>query len=158
MRTRILTGVVAFLIFLPFLIFSDTIAFPIAMTICAVVSVFEMLRCVKLHKNLAITIPLLLIAAATPLALRLWGIENTLTAALATVVGILNLLFAQYRARANDLRACRCAGMTRADIRRLLFTEILLLFLAALLLAIPATIGFCRILDVTVNAFGADFF
>ncbi len=83
---------------------------------------------------------------------------TTLTAALATVVGILNLLFAQYRARANDLRACRCAGMTRADIRRLLFTEILLLFLAALLLAIPAAIGFCRILDVTVNAFGADFF
>lgn len=86
MRTRILTGVVAFLIFLPFLIFSDTIAFPIAMTICAVVSVFEMLRCVKLHKNFAITIPLLLIAAATPLALRLWGIEHTLTAALATIL------------------------------------------------------------------------
>ena len=86
MRTRILTGVVAFLIFLPFLIFSDTIAFPIAMTICAVVSVFEMLRCVKLHKNLAITIPLLLIAAATPLALRLWGIEHTLTAALAAIL------------------------------------------------------------------------
>jgi hypothetical protein len=32
-----LTGIVAFLIFLPFLIFSDTIAFPIAMTICSVI-------------------------------------------------------------------------------------------------------------------------
>jgi phosphatidate cytidylyltransferase len=86
MRTRILTGIVAFLIFLPFLIFSDTIAFPIAMTICSVISVFEMLHCVKLHKNAAITVPLLLVAAATPLSMRLWGIEPTLTAALAVIL------------------------------------------------------------------------
>ena len=86
MRTRILTGIVAFLIFLPFLIFSDTIAFPIAMTICAVISVFEMLRCVKLHTRLAISVPLLLVAAATPLSMRLWGIEPTLTAALAVIL------------------------------------------------------------------------
>ena len=83
MRTRILTGVVAFLIFLPFLIFSDTIAFPIAMAICAVISVFEMLHCVKLHKRLAVTIPLCLAAAAAPLCLRIFGIDPTLTAALA---------------------------------------------------------------------------
>jgi phosphatidate cytidylyltransferase len=86
MRTRILTGIVAFLIFLPFLIFSDTIAFPIAMTICSVISVFEMLHCVKLHKNAAITVPLLLVAAATPLSMLLWGIEPTLTAALAVIL------------------------------------------------------------------------
>ena len=83
MRTRILTGIVAFLIFLPFLIFSDTIAFPIAMAICGVISVFEMLHCVKVHKNLAITLPLCLVAAAAPLSMRLLGIDRTLTAALA---------------------------------------------------------------------------
>ena len=83
MLTRILTGVVAFLIFLPFLIFSDTIAFPIAMAICGVISVFEMLHCVKVHKKLSITIPLCLAAVAAPLCMRLLGIDRTLTAALA---------------------------------------------------------------------------
>ena len=83
MRTRILTGVVAFLIFLPFLIFSDTIAFPIAMAICGIISVLEMLRCVKVHKNLAITIPLCMAAVAAPLCMRLAGIDTTLTVALA---------------------------------------------------------------------------
>lgn len=83
MRTRILTGIIAFLIFLPFLIFSDTIAFPIAMGICAVVSVLEMLHCVKLHKTPAVVIPLCLAAAAAPICLRLVGIETTLPAALA---------------------------------------------------------------------------
>ena len=86
MRTRILTGVIAFLVFLPFLIFSDTIAFPIAMAICGVISVFELIHCVALHKNLAVTIPLCLAAAATPLSLRLWGIEKTLPAALAVLL------------------------------------------------------------------------
>jgi phosphatidate cytidylyltransferase len=56
------------------------------MTICSVISVFEMLHCVKLHKNAAITVPLLLVAAATPLSMRLWGIEPTLTAALAVIL------------------------------------------------------------------------
>ena len=83
MRTRILTGVVAFLIFLPFLIFSDTIAFPIAMAICGVISVFEMLHCVKLHNKLSLSIPLGLSAAAAPICMRLLGIGTTLVAALA---------------------------------------------------------------------------
>ena len=51
MRTRILTGIIAFIIFLPFLIFSDTIAFPITMAICSIVSVFEMIHCVGLHNK-----------------------------------------------------------------------------------------------------------
>ena len=86
MRTRILTGVIAFLVFLPFLIFADTIAFPIAMSICAVVSVFELLHCIKLHKNPAIGIPLGLAAIAPPICLRLFGIEDTLPAALAVLL------------------------------------------------------------------------
>ena len=80
MRTRILTGIIAFIIFLPFLIFSDTIAFPIAMAICSIVSVFEMIHCVGLHKKLQLTIPLCLVAAATPVCLRLLGIESVMAA------------------------------------------------------------------------------
>ena len=86
MRTRILTAVVAFLVFLPFLIFADTPALPIAMAICGLVSTFEMIRCVGLHKNLFVSVPLYLAAVATPLSLRFWGIENTLPAALAAIL------------------------------------------------------------------------
>ena len=89
MRTRILTGLVAFIIFLPFLIFSDTIAFPIAMAVCGVISVFEMIHCIGLHKNLFLSIPLCLVAAAAPFCLRYLGIETTLPAALAVILLLL---------------------------------------------------------------------
>ncbi len=71
MLTRIITGIVAFLVFLPFLIFSGTIAFPIAMALCAVISTYEMVRCTGLGKKHHITIPLCLCAAAIPLCMRL---------------------------------------------------------------------------------------
>ncbi len=71
MLTRILTGVIAFIVFLPFLVHSDTVAFPIAMAICAVISTYEMIRCIGLHKKHYITIPLCLAAAGLPLCVRL---------------------------------------------------------------------------------------
>jgi CDP-diglyceride synthetase len=66
MRTRIITALIAVAVFLPFLIFSDTWLFGFAMAICACGSVFEMLRCVGLHKKLLISLPLLGIGAALP--------------------------------------------------------------------------------------------
>ena len=67
MLTRILTGVIAFVVFLPFLVHSDTIAYPIAMALCSVLSTYEMIRCVGLHKKHHVTVPLCLAAAALPL-------------------------------------------------------------------------------------------
>lgn len=83
---------------------------------------------------------------------------TTLAATAATLFGIANLIFAQYRARKNDLRAYRAAGLTHADVRRLLLCELLLLLVAALIVSLGAAYGFCRLLDVSVNAFGADIF
>ncbi|MBR6794916.1 MAG: hypothetical protein IKM52_02270, partial [Clostridia bacterium] len=83
---------------------------------------------------------------------------TTLAATVATLFGIANLIFAQYRARKNDLRAYRAAGLTHADVRRLLLCELLLLLVAALIVSLGAAYGICRLLDVTVNAFGADIF
>ena len=74
MLTRILTGVIAFVVFLPFLVHSDTIAYPIAMALCSVFSTYEMIRCVGLHKKHHVTVPLCLAAAALPLCVRL--VEN----------------------------------------------------------------------------------
>lgn len=84
MLTRILTGVIAFIVFLPFLVHSDTIAYPIAMALCSVLSTYEMIRCVGLHKKHHVTIPLCLAAAALPLCVRLIsGVHNTLLVAVA---------------------------------------------------------------------------
>ena len=71
MLTRVLTGVIAFVVFLPFLVHSDTIAYPIAMALCSVISTYEMIRCVGLHKKQRISVPLCLAAAALPICVRL---------------------------------------------------------------------------------------
>ncbi len=78
MLTRILTGVIALVAFLPFLVHSDTIAYPICMAICCVISTYELIRCVGLHKKLHISLPLCLSAAALPLCVRLLGIALTM--------------------------------------------------------------------------------
>lgn len=59
MKTRIITAIVALAIFVPVLIFSDTIVFALAMTLCAVVGGFEMLRCVGAHRNFAVSVPII---------------------------------------------------------------------------------------------------
>ena len=94
MRTRILTAIIAFLVFLPFLVFADTPALPVAMAICGLISTFEMIRCVGLHKNLFVSIPLYLAAVAVPFSLRFWGIEKTLPAALAAILVLMLYMLA----------------------------------------------------------------
>ncbi len=70
MKTRIITAVVAAAVFIPILIFSNTWIFPIAMAFACVVACMEMLSCVGQIKNLWLAIPVCLIAAAAPLAMR----------------------------------------------------------------------------------------
>ena len=94
MRTRILTGVIAFIVFLPFLIFSDTVAFPIAMAVCAVVSVGELLHCVKLLGRLSVSVPLCMVAVAGPLCLRLLGSAITLKATVAVILVLMLYILA----------------------------------------------------------------
>ncbi len=83
MLTRILTGVIALIVFLPFLVHSDTVAYPIAMGLCAVLSVYELIRCVGLHKKHHITLPLCAVGGALPICIRLLGITETLYIAVA---------------------------------------------------------------------------
>lgn len=67
MLKRVITGTVATLIFIPICIFSDYVVFPIVLSILSVIGVFEMAKCLGHHKNLVLTIPMYLIAAALPL-------------------------------------------------------------------------------------------
>ena len=67
MKTRIITAIVAILIFLPILYFSETVIFPIAMAVLCAVACFEMLQCTQLLKCYAISIPSILLGIALPL-------------------------------------------------------------------------------------------
>lgn len=65
MKTRIITAIVAILIFVPVLIFSDTVVFPIAFGLLAVVAAWEMLSCVGILKKWPVTaLSLVAVAAA----------------------------------------------------------------------------------------------
>ena len=70
MLKRILTAAVALCLFVPVLIFSETWAFPVLFALCALIGVFELLRCVGLHRNPWIAVPLCLLALAAPLGVR----------------------------------------------------------------------------------------
>ena len=71
MLKRIITAIAALIVFVPCMIFSDTWIYPIFFSLCGVIAVFEMARCVGLHKNLWVTIPLYIAAAAAPCYMRL---------------------------------------------------------------------------------------
>ncbi len=70
MLKRIITSIVALLVFIPILIFSETWVFPAAMSLCAAIGMFEMLDCLGFKKNLFLTIPLCTIAAFMPSYMR----------------------------------------------------------------------------------------
>ncbi len=70
MKTRIITAIVALCLFVPVLIFSDTVVFPIVLSLCSAVAVYEMLSCIGLKKAWVINIPLYLIALGLPFLVR----------------------------------------------------------------------------------------
>lgn len=71
MAQRIITGIILLAVFIPILIFSDTIIFTIVIALISLIGVYEMLRCLKVHKSPAIAIPSFIIALGTPFGTRL---------------------------------------------------------------------------------------
>ena len=74
MLKRIITGICLIAVSLPILIFSDTWVFPCAIAFVSVVCVFEMIRCMGMHKKIAMTLPLYLFSLIFPFLLR--GFKN----------------------------------------------------------------------------------
>jgi len=97
MLIRVLTGIVALLVFIPFLIFADSVSFlfPLAMGGCALISCFELLRSIGQHKNYGLSIPVYLLAYAAPFTIRYVGGAKGLDRALTIILGGL-LLFLLY--------------------------------------------------------------
>ncbi len=76
MKTRIITAVVCALIFIPFLVFSDTWAFPVVLSLLSLTGVYEMLKCLG-EKNIICQITASLTAVALPFCARLYGEEQS---------------------------------------------------------------------------------
>jgi phosphatidate cytidylyltransferase len=71
MLKRILTGIVAFcFVLVPILFFADTVVLPIAVAVFTLIAAYEILHCVGIHKNLWLSLPLYLMSAAFPFAVR----------------------------------------------------------------------------------------
>lgn len=66
MLTRILTGLCLVLIAIPCVMFSHTFAFVAVISLLSAIGVFEMLRCLGVHKNYLLAVPSYLIALLAP--------------------------------------------------------------------------------------------
>lgn len=69
MKTRVITALILTALFLPVLIFSDTVVFPLAMSFVGVVSVFEIARCIKINKHYIVA-PAYIAAICLPICVR----------------------------------------------------------------------------------------
>ncbi len=66
MKTRIITASVLLCLFVPILIFSDTVVYPAACAVLCAVGIFELLRCLSLSGEPFVLVPALLLGAALP--------------------------------------------------------------------------------------------
>ena len=76
MLKRIITSVVAICVLIPILLFADTWIFPIAVSVCAVIAIFEMIGCIGQKQNLFLIIPICLVAAFFPVYTRYLSSTN----------------------------------------------------------------------------------
>ncbi len=76
MKTRIITAVICTLVFLPFLIFSDTIAFSMILAFASALGIYEMMRCIG-EKSLWVLIPACFIGAMLPICAKLYSDEQS---------------------------------------------------------------------------------
>ena len=111
MKTRIITSVVAILILLPVLIFADYPVLPAALSLVSLIAVFEMLRCIGLHRAWVISVPLYLLALALPICIRLLSRAELVKVAFAAIVCLLFyffaiLLFSHGKYKLADLSVC----------------------------------------------------
>lgn len=74
MLKRIITSIVAVCVLVPVLFLSGTWVLPVALSVVSVIAIYEILKCMGLHKKYVVTAPIYLAAAAAPILLR--GFEN----------------------------------------------------------------------------------
>jgi len=70
MKTRIITGIIALVVFIPVLFFSHTLVFDVAIAVISAMGTFELLKCVGVVKKYALSAPAVTLAFGAPLTVR----------------------------------------------------------------------------------------
>lgn len=91
MKTRILTGVIAVCLFVPFLIFANSIAFAAVFAAVSLIGVWEMLGCTGLRREWWISIPLFLFGAGVPVLTLFCETQNAFFVVFVTIMLVLLL-------------------------------------------------------------------
>ena len=92
MLKRIITAIVAMGVLIPSLIFSDTWLFPIVLAVATVIAIFELFKCMGVHKNIALTAPLYVFAGAFFILQRVF--DNIYVATIAFMAAAGYLIYA----------------------------------------------------------------
>lgn len=112
MKQRIITAVVAFAVFLPILLLSNTFLFPLAIAACSLLAVHEMLSCIGLGKSYLLLLPLGAAAVAMPFVIRYAEPADTVQSiAFAVIIAMMFytfavLLFSHGKYKLTDLSVC----------------------------------------------------
>ena len=93
MLKRTITAIVAVMILLPVLWFSDTYIFPAAISIALLISLYEMFACLGFKNKFEVTLPAFIVGGATPFIIKIYsGSINTVISALCALM-ILYILY-----------------------------------------------------------------
>ena len=94
MLKRIITSIVAIFVLIPVLVFSHTWVFPLALSVVGLISLYELFKCMGVHKKPAIVIPLYIYGAIAPFLLRYNPLGDPMAFALISfMVGALYLIY-----------------------------------------------------------------
>lgn len=114
MLQRVITAVIAAIIFLPILYFSGTVVFPIAVSVLICIALFEMFRCLGLHRRLVLTLPFYPVCAAMPFCVRYLRGDVSLDfrdTALLAVAGLLVYMLAVVVLSHNSINFSQAASV-----------------------------------------------
>lgn len=128
MLTRIITAVVAVALFIPVLVFSDTMIFPAVIALLSLVGTVEMLRCIG-NKKPTVTVTAAIISAVAPIMARIVGdlsIYVTVFAAVEFAFMLLAFASAVFSHGKYDIVAS-CADFALVSYVVMTFTSIVLL-------------------------------
>lgn len=76
MKQRIITGIIVILIMIPILLFAQTPVLPLAIAVGSLIAMFEMMRCIGMHKAYAFAVPLYVMAVSLPFLSRFMALGS----------------------------------------------------------------------------------
>lgn len=117
MKKRVITSIVGFALLIPFLIFSRTVFFPLALALLSVVAIYELSCCIGIKKCYGLTIPFYILSVALPLAFRFFKhpVQLFHIVLFGILIGILYcfciLIFSREKANVGDVFVFFATGL-----------------------------------------------